>query len=73
MEEGRAAAMPCPLCGQSGRCGNPEARPDAACWCYTAGFPKEIFSLIPDEKRGQACICPDCLAAFKRGELRTET
>lgn len=64
-----AAVMNCPLCDQPERCGNPEADPGKPCWCYSAGFPKEIFELIPEGQRRKACICPDCLAAFKRGTL----
>ena len=50
----------CPLCGQDNNCqsGNKD------CWCKTVEFPEGIFDLIPEEKRGKACICLSCVNKY---------
>lgn len=54
----------CPLCQKDNKCGltnNPLARD---CWCFKAGFPKEIFELLPPD-REKVCICEICMVEFK--------
>jgi len=58
-------AKRCPLCGNDNGCAVLAGKPVEACWCGTAGFPREIFELIPPEERRKACICSECLRAFK--------
>lgn len=52
----------CPLCGQDNNCQHDHEK----CWCVSAVFPKDIFVLIPEEKRGRACICETCLEKHKK-------
>jgi hypothetical protein len=51
----------CPICGQDNNCQHGEGR----CWCQTVKFPKEILDLIPDDKKGKACVCKSCLEKFQ--------
>lgn len=47
----------CPLCGKPNNCksGNLD------CWCNYVTFPKELIEQIPEENRGKACICKECV------------
>lgn len=51
----------CPICGQDNNC-----RHDAECWCHKETFPKHVFNLIPEEKKGKACICKACLEKYRQ-------
>lgn len=53
----------CPICGTTNECAmarDPEA---AECWCFTAVVTEQARAAIPEEARGQVCICPRCAAA----------
>lgn len=50
----------CPICGKNNNCKHGQGE----CWCGTVKFPKEIFDLIPEDKKGKACICKSCLEEF---------
>lgn len=60
----------CPLCGGDNRCAmeiqraTGEAQPP--CWCVDATFSPDLFKRIPEAARGQACICPACVAQALR-------
>ncbi len=54
----------CPLCGGDNGCKSGSEN----CWCYYTDIPDGIFKLIPEEKRGKACICLECVEKFKRSE-----
>ena len=47
----------CPLCGQDNNCQHNEA----TCWCASVKIPKYILDMIPEDKKGKACICKACL------------
>lgn len=51
----------CPLCGKDNNC---QHGPD--CWCHAVEFPKHILDLIPDDKKGKACICKSCLEKHQK-------
>jgi hypothetical protein len=51
----------CPLCGQDNNCQH-----NQECWCHTVKFPKQILDLIPDDKKGKACICKACLEKHQK-------
>lgn len=42
----------CPLCGQDNNCQHGQG----GCWCDTVKFPKHVLDLVPDDKKGKACI-----------------
>jgi hypothetical protein len=54
----------CPLCGgpngcaaaASGSCVTP-------CWCGAVRIGPELIARVPEPLRGEACICPRCVAA----------
>lgn len=56
-------AKKCPICNQDNQCGNELNK--STCWCASESFPEGIFSLVPEEKLRQACICKDCLEEYK--------
>lgn len=51
----------CPLCGQDNNCQHGQG----GCWCETVKFPKHILDMVPDDKKGKACICKSCLEKYK--------
>ena len=53
----------CPLCGQDNNCQHGQG----GCWCDTVKFPKHILDLIPNDKKGKACICKSCLEKHQKG------
>jgi hypothetical protein len=53
----------CPFCQEENLC---EAHiPNNSCWCNTIKVPLELREFIPEEKRMKACICKNCIEAFK--------
>lgn len=51
----------CPVCGASNRCTLANPRPvGQACWCFTAAIDPAALEALPEEARGQACLCPQC-------------
>ncbi|MFA5522980.1 MAG: cysteine-rich CWC family protein [Tissierellales bacterium] len=52
----------CPLCGQDNNCQHGLGK----CWCETVIFPKHILNMIPEDKKGKACICKLCLEKYQR-------
>lgn len=56
----------CPLCGRDNGCAGAAGRSHEGCWCAGEVFPQEIFERVPEEFIGKACICKECLDAFKR-------
>ena len=55
----------CPLCGKPNHCGYEAGSDHFSCWCTTIDVPKELREQIPEELRGKACICRDCITKFK--------
>jgi len=51
----------CPLCGNDNNCQHGQG----GCWCDKIKFTKEILDLIPDDKKGKACICKSCFDKFQ--------
>ncbi|MEG0259523.1 MAG: cysteine-rich CWC family protein [Lysinibacillus sp.] len=51
----------CPICGEENSCMAGTAQ-QGNCWCVNENFPKEIFELVPEESKGQYCICHKCVA-----------
>ncbi|MFM2081966.1 MAG: hypothetical protein RL380_657, partial [Verrucomicrobiota bacterium] len=66
--EGTCASH-CPLCGQPNACGQcaPATR-SLPCWCERVVIPGELLARVPDELRGRACICKNCVEKFHAGE-----
>lgn len=55
----------CPLCGEDNNCQHGQGN----CWCESLEFPKGLLDMIPDDKKGKACICRSCLEKYKKQEL----
>lgn len=52
----------CPLCGQNNNCQHGQGW----CWCDSVKIPKYILDMIPDDKKGKACICKSCLEKYTK-------
>ena len=50
----------CPLCGQPNQCAIAAGRPAESCWCMSEPVSRDALERLPDEQRGQSCICPAC-------------
>ncbi len=67
----------CPLCGALNQC-TMAARPadqrdkPVPCWCTNIGVPMELRERIPPELRMKACICKNCIEAFKAQQEKAE-
>lgn len=58
----------CPLCGRANACAASAAGCfDVACWCTTVTIPPALLARVPPEAVNRACICRDCVEAFRRG------
>jgi hypothetical protein len=49
----------CPLCGQNNNCQHGKE-----CWCITIKVPKYVLDLVPEDKKGKACICKNCIEKY---------
>jgi len=52
----------CPLCGQDNSCQHGEG----SCWCENVVVPKYIIDMVPEEKKGKACICKSCIEKYSK-------
>ncbi|WP_297720840.1 cysteine-rich CWC family protein [Limnohabitans sp. Rim8] len=65
----------CPLCGKPNLCAMEIAKATGQalepCWCVNAYFTPELMAKLPEEAKGQACICAGCAAkaAWQRNPL----
>ncbi|WP_424767166.1 cysteine-rich CWC family protein [Paenibacillus sp. sgz302251] len=58
--------MECPICGEPNHCGVKDVKEQGVeCWCFHEHFPKGLLALVPEEKRGKACICKTCSTTYK--------
>ena len=39
--------------------------PNNNCWCNSIAVPKDLRALIPEQLQMKACICQNCILAFK--------
>jgi len=54
----------CPICGEDNNCQHGKDGQER-CWCMEVSFPKHILDMIPDDKKGKACICLSCLKKYQ--------
>lgn len=50
----------CPLCGGPNACAM--AADGGSCWCFSTPIAPGVIERIPEERRGQACVCQACAA-----------
>lgn len=54
-------AHACPVCGGPNECAAAMSGSfETPCWCRDATFSPDLMARVPEEQRGQACICQDC-------------
>ena len=57
----------CPLCGKPNDCllakENPKDEED--CWCRFEYFSEDLLKLVPADKKGQACVCRECVQKYQ--------
>ncbi|RLS53594.1 MAG: hypothetical protein DWH91_14060 [Planctomycetota bacterium] len=52
----------CPLCGQRNECAVVACGSLAApCWCRSLVISGEILAQVPEDRRGKACLCQECV------------
>lgn len=56
----------CPLCGQANGCAVTAGEDPYSCWCMSARIPQALRDRVPAERRGKACICRDCVEAYRQ-------
>jgi hypothetical protein len=58
----------CPICGKPNDCllAEENRQSDEDCWCRFEHFSEDLFKLVPSNKKGQACICRDCLRKYQQ-------
>ncbi len=56
----------CPICGQDNNCQHGKSD----CWCTKVKIPKGLLDLVPDDKKGKACICKSCVEKYNKGILK---
>jgi len=50
----------CPTCGQPNRCSVAAGEDAQGCWCMHTPVSRTALARLPQEERGQRCICPVC-------------
>jgi|APSaa5957512622_1039677.scaffolds.fasta_scaffold23767_2 hypothetical protein len=60
----------CPICGKPNQCDRASGKTNESCWCVYEKFPPMIFTVVPKEKLHKACICKECLKAFKKSAIQ---
>lgn len=51
----------CPICQEPNGCDSSSEK----CWCYTIEIPRGLLARVPEELKGQACICKKCIEAYR--------
>ncbi|NIB44518.1 cysteine-rich CWC family protein [Pseudomaricurvus alkylphenolicus] len=67
MNEPKAKASSCPLCGGDNECGNlaPTAGDaDFYCWCMDESIDPAMLENLPPESRGKRCVCRACVLSY---------
>jgi hypothetical protein len=60
-------AEKCPLCGEGNDCQRCEGVAyKGPCWCFKVEVPQELIGRLPEDLRGKACICRECVMDFHR-------
>ncbi len=55
-------AHECPLCGGGNACAVAQSGSfDTPCWCREVTVAPDLLARIPEERRGQSCVCQDCV------------
>jgi hypothetical protein len=53
----------CPGCGDKNDCGI--ERGASTCWCFGTDVSREAFESLPEETRGEACLCHSCASGAR--------
>lgn len=61
MEKGK-----CPICGQDNHCAVVNGKDPISCWCMTTEVPDALLKTVPEESKGQSCICRSCIEKFQQ-------
>ncbi|WP_230181176.1 cysteine-rich CWC family protein [Aquabacterium sp. CECT 9606] len=56
----------CPLCGGPNACAVAAGADAGSCWCHQATFSAALLARVPEDQRGQVCICARCAALAER-------
>jgi Cysteine-rich CWC len=61
----------CVVCGEPNECAleREGGAGDDACWCVSEVFPRPLVAWLAEEKDQQRCLCRNCLARHRAGEL----
>lgn len=50
------------MCGGPNACAVAQSGSfDTECWCREVTVSPDLLARLPEERRGQACICQDCV------------
>ncbi|NLN13991.1 MAG: cysteine-rich CWC family protein [Tissierellia bacterium] len=58
-QESLPADKICPICGQYNGC-----KRSRDCWCHNVKISGKVLAMVPEDKRGIACICKDCIEKY---------
>ena len=50
----------CPICGEPNNCQHGEEK----CWCQEVVVSKHVMDMVPEDKKGKACICKSCIEKY---------
>lgn len=50
----------CPICGNDNNC-----KHNKECWCHNVTIPNGLLDMIPEDKKGKACICKSCIDKYR--------
>ena len=50
---------------RANNCGYENGLSHSGCWCEKIEVPKELREMIPENLKGKACICKECVINYK--------
>jgi len=62
-------AHTCPACGQPNQCAVASGADAQGCWCMQAQVSRAALARLPEQERGQRCICPVCARTPEPGDI----
>ncbi|MHB1410678.1 MAG: cysteine-rich CWC family protein [Acidovorax defluvii] len=61
----------CPACGQPNECAMASGADPQDCWCLQVTVSRAALSRLPEQERGQRCICPVCARTPDPADITT--
>lgn len=58
----------CPICGKENNCAFVKGMMHEGCWCEKIKVPTKLLEKVPEDVKGKACVCKNCVMQFIESE-----